>query len=158
MKSTISPQAKTALTASIMARTLALIMLTRSWGSVGRTGRSTLRPKSMSSKRIRKRSSPWPEKPTSPPAWKCSAILPSRTGSRCGRRPASELRPVKKEPGSVKAQIDFLKGRKIHIHPSCVNTLKEIQQWKWKKDATTGLYIDEPVEFMDDAMQPCGMA
>ena len=60
--------------------------------------------------------------------------------------------PVKKEPGSVKAQIDFLKGRKIHIHPSCVNVLKEVQQWKWKKDPTTGLYIDEPVEFMDDAM------
>lgn len=60
--------------------------------------------------------------------------------------------PVKKEPGSVKAQIDWLKGRKIHIHPSCVNVLKEVQQWKWKKDPTTGLYIDEPVEFMDDAM------
>ena len=59
---------------------------------------------------------------------------------------------VKKEKGSVKAQIDFLKGRKIHIHPSCVNTIKEAQQWKWKKDNTTGLYIDEPVEFMDDAM------
>ena len=59
---------------------------------------------------------------------------------------------VKKEPGSVKAQIDWLKGRKIHVHPSCVNTIKEMQQWKWKKDTTTGLYIDEPVEFMDDAM------
>lgn len=40
----------------------------------------------------------------------------------------------------------------IHIHPSCVNVLKEVQQWKWKKDPTSGLYIDEPVEFMDDAM------
>ena len=58
----------------------------------------------------------------------------------------------KKERGSVKAQIDWLKGRKIHIHPSCVNVLKEVQQWKWKKDPTSGLYIDEPVEFMDDAM------
>ena len=54
--------------------------------------------------------------------------------------------------GSVKAQIDFLKGRKLHIHPSCVNTIREIQQWKWKKDNQTGLYMDEPVEFMDDAM------
>jgi phage terminase large subunit len=52
----------------------------------------------------------------------------------------------------VKAQIDWLKGRKIHIHPSCINTIKEAQQWKWKKDNKTGLYIDEPVEFMDDAM------
>lgn len=59
---------------------------------------------------------------------------------------------VKKEPNCVKAQIDYLKGRKIHIHPRCVNTIKEIQQWKWKKDERTGLYLDEPVEFMDDAM------
>lgn len=60
--------------------------------------------------------------------------------------------PVSKEQGSVKAQIDWLKGRKIHIHPSCIHTIKEIQQWKWKKDKTTGLYLDQPVEFMDDAM------
>lgn len=61
-------------------------------------------------------------------------------------------KPVKKGPNSVKAQIDYLKQLKIHIHPSCVNFQKEIQQWKWKKDEKTGLYLDEPVEFMDDAM------
>ncbi len=63
--------------------------------------------------------------------------------------------------GSVKAQIDWLKGgtlkgekinRKIYIHPSCTNTIKEIQQWKWKKDERTGEYLDEPVPVMDDAM------
>lgn len=54
--------------------------------------------------------------------------------------------------GSVKAQIDWLKQRKIFIHPSCVNTLKEVQQWKWKKDERTGEYLDEPVPFQDDAM------
>ena len=54
--------------------------------------------------------------------------------------------------GSRHAQIDYLKQHKIYIHPSCVNTYKEIQQWKWKKDKQTGLYVDEPVEFMDDAM------
>ncbi|MHA6484479.1 PBSX family phage terminase large subunit [Paenibacillus sp. strain BS8-2] len=59
---------------------------------------------------------------------------------------------VVKEPGSVQAQIDYLKQRKIHIHPDCVNTIKEIQQWSWKKDKKTGLYLDEPVNFMDDAM------
>jgi phage terminase large subunit len=80
----------------------------------------------------------------------CDSAEPDRikTWQKAGFR----AYPVKKEQGSVKAQIDFLKGRKIHIHHSCVNTLKEIQQWKWKKDPTTGLYIDEPVEFMDDAM------
>lgn len=59
---------------------------------------------------------------------------------------------VVKKPGSVHAQIDYLKQLKIHIHPSCLNTISEIQQWKWKKDEKTGLYLDEPVEFMDDAM------
>lgn len=60
--------------------------------------------------------------------------------------------PVKKEPGSVHAQIDCLKQHKIHIHPSCVNTIKEIQQWKWQRNEKTGEYLDEPVPFFDDAM------
>ena len=54
--------------------------------------------------------------------------------------------------GSVKAQIDWLKQHKIYVHPSCVNTIKELQQWKWKKDDKTGEYLDEPVPFQDDAM------
>lgn len=63
--------------------------------------------------------------------------------------------------GSVKAQIDWLKGvvtkdkvikRHIYVDPSCVNTIKELSQWKWKKDEKTGIYLDEPVPFQDDAM------
>ncbi len=59
---------------------------------------------------------------------------------------------VKKKQGSVKAQIDTLKSYdKIYIDSSCVNTYKESQQWKWKKDKDNN-YIDEPVTFFDDAM------
>ena len=54
--------------------------------------------------------------------------------------------------GSVKAQIDWLKQRRIFVDPSCVNTIKELQQWKWKKDERTGEYLDAPVPFQDDAM------
>ena len=54
--------------------------------------------------------------------------------------------------GSVKAQIDWLKQRKIYVHPHCINTIKELQQWKWKKDEKTGDYLDDPVPVMDDAM------
>ena len=54
--------------------------------------------------------------------------------------------------GSVKAQIDWLKQRSIFVHPHCVNTIKEMQQWKWKKDERSGEYLDEPVPVMDDAM------
>lgn len=60
--------------------------------------------------------------------------------------------PVQKEPNSVKAQIDYLKQHRIHINGSCLNTIKEIQQWKWLKDKTTGEYTDEPVPLEDDAM------
>lgn len=53
--------------------------------------------------------------------------------------------------GSVAAQIDWLKMRRIYIHPSCVNTAKELSGWKWKKDPVTNEYIDEPVPILDDA-------
>jgi len=61
-------------------------------------------------------------------------------------------RAVKKEPGCVKAQIDYLKQRAIYIHPVCANTAKEAGAWRWKKDRITNKYLDEPVEIFDDAM------
>ena len=80
----------------------------------------------------------------------CDSAEPDRikTWQKAGFRAV----PVKKGAGSVRAQIDFLKGRRIHIAPCCVNTIKEITQWKWKRDRQTGAYLDEPVEFFDDAM------
>ncbi|XVG95824.1 PBSX family phage terminase large subunit [Eubacteriales bacterium KG125] len=67
-----------------------------------------------------------------------------------------KAKKVKKEKTTIKkyqaTQIDWLKQRKIFIDPSCINTIKEISQWKWKKDEATGEYIDEPVAFFDDAM------
>ena len=80
----------------------------------------------------------------------CDSAEPDRI--RMWRKAGYKAVPVKKEPNSVKAQIDYLKQHKIHIHPSCVNTIKEIQQWKWKKDEKTNTYTDEPVNFFDDAM------
>lgn len=80
----------------------------------------------------------------------CDSAEPDRI--RMWRKAGYKAVPVKKEPNSVKAQIDHLKQHRIHIHPSCVNTIKEIQQWKWRKDEKTGTYTDEPVNFFDDAM------
>ena len=54
--------------------------------------------------------------------------------------------------GSVNSQIDWLKQRQIFVNPHCTNTIKELQQWKWKKDEKTGEYLDAPVPIMDDAM------
>ncbi len=80
----------------------------------------------------------------------CDSAEPDRI--KMWRKAGYRAVPVKKGAGSVKAQIDFLKGVKIHIAPRCVNTIKEITQWKWKRDTQSGIYLDEPVEFFDDAM------
>lgn len=80
----------------------------------------------------------------------CDSAEPDRI--KMWKKAGYKARAVKKEPNSVKAQIDHLKQHKIHIHPSCVNTIKEIQQWKWQRDERTGEYMDEPVNFFDDAM------
>lgn len=68
------------------------------------------------------------------------------------RRAGFRAEAVEKERDSVKAQIDWLKRRKIHIHPSCTNFIREIRQWKYVLNKKTGLYEDEPVEIFDDAM------
>ena len=57
-----------------------------------------------------------------------------------------------KDKSYITGQIDWLKQRNIFVHPSCVNTIKELQQWKWQKDEKTGEYLDIPVAFQDDAM------
>lgn len=80
----------------------------------------------------------------------CDSAEPDRI--KMWRKAGYNAKPVKKEQNSVKAQIDHLKQHRIHIHPSCINTIKEIQQWKWRKDEKTGEYLDEPVPFQDDAM------
>lgn len=80
----------------------------------------------------------------------CDSAEPDRI--KMWRKAGYRAVPVKKEPGSVHAQIDYLKQHKIHIYPSCVNTISEIGQWRWALDPQTGEYLDEPVAYMDDAM------
>lgn len=80
----------------------------------------------------------------------CDSAEPDRI--KMWRTAGYKAKGVEKEKGSPKAQIDWLKQRKIIVHPSCVNTIKELQQWKWKKDEKTNEYLDEAVPFMDDAM------
>lgn len=60
--------------------------------------------------------------------------------------------PVSKEQNSVHGQINWLKQRKIFIDGSCVNTLKEIQQYRYVQDKVTGEYTDEPITVGDDCM------
>lgn len=93
----------------------------------------------------------------------CDSAEPDRI--RTWRKAGFRAQAVSKEHTTEKkyqsSQIDWLKGivsedrvihRIIYVHPSCINTIKELQQWKWKKDERTGEYLDEPVPFQDDAM------
>lgn len=80
----------------------------------------------------------------------CDSAEPDRI--KMWRKAGYNAVPVKKEQGSVHAQIDYLKQHRIHIYPTCENTRKEIEQWKWRKDEKTNTYLDEPVPFFDDAM------
>lgn len=84
----------------------------------------------------------------------CDSAEPDRI--KMWRKAGYKASAVVKEKTTDKkyqaTQIDWLKGRKIFVHPSCVNTIKELDQWKWKRDEQSGEYLDEPVPFFDDAM------
>lgn len=100
--------------------------------------------------------------PKNRPMW-CDSAEPDRI--KTWRKAGFQAWPVRKEHTTEKkyqaSQIDWLKGivqdnvmirRMIFVHPSCVNTIKELEQWRWKRDEHTGEYLDEPVPFQDDAM------
>lgn len=80
----------------------------------------------------------------------CDCAEPDRI--QMWRRAGFRAVPCEKGPGSVKAQIDWLKQRRIIIDPSCVHTIEEIRQYRWQQEPVTGGYLDEPVCVMDDAM------
>lgn len=80
----------------------------------------------------------------------CDSAEPDRI--KMWRKAGYRALPCSKGANSVRAQIDYLQQHKIHIHPSCTNTIKEIGQWKWQKDQRSNTYLDDPVPFFDDAM------
>ena len=56
-----------------------------------------------------------------------------------------------KGPDSVKVGIDWLRRHTVYVHPSCTNTINELQSWKYREDKD-GNVLDEPVPVNDDAM------
>ncbi len=64
------------------------------------------------------------------------------------RRAGLNALPAQK---NVKMGIDLLKRHRIFIANNCSNTIKEISMYKWKEDRA-GNILDEPVKFMDHAM------
>ena len=55
----------------------------------------------------------------------CDSAEPDRI--KMWQKAGYRAKGVNKETNSVHAQIDYLKQHMIHIHPSCVHTIKEIQ-------------------------------
>ena len=80
------------------------------------------------------------------PMW-CDCAEPDRIVM--WRRAGFNARGVAKKP--VNFCNDWLKRRRIYIHPDCENTIDEIASWRYQKD-TNGGYTDEPAPYRDDAM------
>lgn len=64
------------------------------------------------------------------------------------RRAGFNVYPANK---NIKDGIDYVKRHKLHITKSSSNILKEISSYKWKEDKD-GNALDEPVKFLDHAM------
>jgi len=53
---------------------------------------------------------------------------------------------AKKVKGSVKAGIQKLQDYKIYVHPSCVNTIVELNNYVWATDKDTGKPSTDPID------------
>ena len=67
------------------------------------------------------------------------------------RRAGFNIKPVKKGPESVKLGIDKESRHKILLHPSGINTQKEIKSYKWQTDKND-IQLAKPIEINDHAM------
>lgn len=67
------------------------------------------------------------------------------------RQKGFTIKAAEKGAGSIKAGLDFLKRKKIHIHPSCSNFTKEIQGYKYREDKDGNVY-DEPIDINNHLM------
>jgi len=67
------------------------------------------------------------------------------------RKARFRIQACTKGKDSVNFGIDWIKRHKIYIHPSCVNTIKEIQTYKYREDKN-GNVLDEPIDMNNHAM------
>lgn len=62
---------------------------------------------------------------------------------KCG---ISRIKPCKKGKGSINHGLQKISQYRIIIHPKCVNAIVEIKNYTWKKDKSTGEYINEAID------------
>lgn len=58
----------------------------------------------------------------------------------------TRIRPAKKGQGSVRAGIQKLQDYRIYVHPKCVNTIVELNNYTWEKDRKTGQTTTDPID------------
>lgn len=56
------------------------------------------------------------------------------------------IKACTKGQGSVLQGISKLQELKIIVHPSCINTITELQNYSWEKDRNTGEYLNKPTD------------
>lgn len=61
-------------------------------------------------------------------------------------------RKAEKGKGSIKQGIGRLKDYKIIVHPSCENTVIELNNYVWKKDKDTDRLLNEPIDEFNHLM------
>ena len=62
------------------------------------------------------------------------------------RRGCYRIKASIKGPDSVLSGIQKLQQYELIIHPSCSNTIEELQNYAWKKDKQTNEYVNEAVD------------
>ena len=80
----------------------------------------------------------------------CDSAEPDRI--KTWRRAGYRAEGVKKEPGSVLSQIEYLMHHGVVVDESCVNVIDELGRWHWQTDGESGEMTDIPAPEHDDAM------
>lgn len=62
------------------------------------------------------------------------------------------IKPCMKGPGSIKAGIAKVKEYEIIVEPWCVNVINEFRNYSYRKDRSTGEYIDDPEDSFNHLM------
>ena len=58
----------------------------------------------------------------------------------------SRIKPARKGAGSIMQGITFIQQFDIVVHPSCKNTINELENYSFKKDKNTGAFLNQPID------------
>ena len=64
----------------------------------------------------------------------------------------SRIKPAAKGQGSVLQGIQKLQQYELIVDSSCFNLLEELENYSWKKDKSTGEYVNEPIDSYNHAI------